>query len=78
MAAIALGHEIAADHEKDEDPNETEDRLIAGDPGEGLVCLAALGDQEGMLKYHRKRGRKPHGVEIVDTLGGGRIRHNFE
>ena len=52
--------------------------MVAGDPDKRLVRLAALRDQKGMRKDHRKSGREPDGVEIVGTLRGRGIRHNFE
>src|SRR6266849_7827911 len=73
MTAPALGDQIAADDEKDEDPDQPENALVAGDPHEPLVRLAALGDQEGMRKHHRQGGRKSHGVEIVSAISGGLV-----
>ena len=43
-AAPALGHEIAADHEKHENADDTENALIAGQPNERFARFAALGD----------------------------------
>src|SRR6266478_1027720 len=72
MTAPALGDQVAADDEKDKDPDQPEDALVAGDPDEPLVRLAALGDQERMGKHHRQGRQKPHGVEIVGAMAGGR------
>src|SRR5712691_7638902 len=73
MTAPALGDQVAADDEKDKDPDQPENALVAGDPHEPLVRLAALGDEERMGKHHRQGGRKSHGVEIVGAMAGGLV-----
>jgi hypothetical protein len=75
MPAITLGDEIAADDKKDENPDQPKDALIGGNPKEGFVHLAALGNQEGMRKHHRQRSQEPHGVEIVGMRAGWSIFH---
>src|SRR5262249_8796212 len=73
-AAPALGHEIAADHEKHENADKTENALIAGQPDERFIGLAALGDQKGMREHDRQRSDEAQRVEIVTatySIGAG-------
>ena len=61
----ALRHQKAADRKKHEDADETEDRLVAGQPDQRLVVLRALGDQKGMREDDRGGGDQTQRVEIV-------------